>query len=178
MNDRILNHLKSENQEQKQLDYVVKLLVFSMGKLTLSLPVEKVSKVTKYVPIHGSGMSYVNLTHIGRQEFTIVDLHQKLFNKSLDELHPDGGYFILTKSKLTLSAQNEVAINAPTQEENLGIRVIESPILIDVAFSNIRTLPRSYRYADTLEIASHVAVIPQEDKTTKTIFILDLEHLI
>lgn len=157
--------LANLKKKQSPTTSKVKLLVFPIGKLTLALPVDKVKKVTKYTPIHGSGMSYINLTHIGRQEVTVVDLHQKLFNISHDELISDGGYFILTKPKQTLP------------EESLGIRVAQSPSLIEVNLADIRTLPSSYRYADTLEIASHVAVIPQEDGTTQTIFILDLEHL-
>ena len=55
--------------------------------------------------------------------------------------------------------------------------MLETPSLIDVALENIRTLPASYRYADTLEIASHVAIVNRENKTNQTIFILDLKHL-
>ncbi|MEM9274660.1 MAG: chemotaxis protein CheW, partial [Cyanobacteria bacterium P01_F01_bin.143] len=45
----------------------LKLVVFPVGKLTLSLPVEQVTKVTKYSPTHGSGLSHVNLTHLEEQ---------------------------------------------------------------------------------------------------------------
>lgn len=173
MNQPTSNFANVKNNSQSPANSTVKLLVFSIGKLTLALPVNKVKKVTKYTPIHGSGMSYINLTHIGRQEVTVVDLHQKLFNISHDELISDGGYFILTKPK---QISSEEAIS-PFMEESLGIRVAQSPSLIEVDLSDIRALPSSYRYADTLEIASHVAVIFQEDGTTQTIFILDLEHL-
>ena len=172
MNQPTSNFVKFKNNPKLSTNSTVKLLVFSIGKLTLALPVDKVKKVTKYTPIHGSGMSYINLTHIGRQEVTVVDLHQKLFNISHDELISDGGYFILTKPKQTQSEEVSSFI-----EESLGIRVAQSPSLIEVDLTDIRALPSSYRYADTLEIASHVAVIPQEDRTTQTIFILDLEHL-
>ena len=166
------SNLANFKKKQSPTTSKVKLLVFPIGKLTLALPVDKVKKVTKYTPIHGSGMSYINLTHIGRQEVTVVDLHQKLFNISHDELISDGGYFILTKPNQT-SPEEVMSFS----EESLGIRVAQSPSLIEVSLADIRTLPSSYRYADTLEIASHVAVIPQEDGTTQTIFILDLEHL-
>ncbi|MEM7594622.1 MAG: chemotaxis protein CheW, partial [Cyanobacteria bacterium P01_A01_bin.83] len=59
----------------------------------------------------------------------------------------------------------------------LGIFVAQAPNLIDVPQSQIRILPNSYRHADTLEIASHVAIIDQGE-TSKTIFILDLAKLI
>ena len=50
---------------------------------------------------------------------------------------------------------------------------------MDVNVEHIRSLPRSYRYADTLEIASHVAIIPDEEgSSSQTIFVLDLDCLI
>ncbi|MGL5796182.1 MAG: chemotaxis protein CheW, partial [Waterburya sp.] len=62
--------------------------------------------------------------------------------------------------------------------EPLGIRVTEAPTLIDVPVAKIRLIPDSYRRADTLAIASHVAVIPQKNDTALTIFILDLKRLV
>ncbi|HBY78620.1 MAG TPA: chemotaxis protein CheW, partial [Cyanobacteria bacterium UBA11148] len=38
-------------------------------------------------------------------------------------------------------------------------------------------LPESYRNADTVDIARHVAVIPK-DETSLTIFLLDIELLL
>lgn len=140
----------------------IKLLVFEIGKLTLALPILQVQKVVKYNRVYGSGLSYVNLTHLGDREVAVVDLHQKLFKVNLPEASRSKGYFIISKH-----------ITEP-----LGIFVSESPALIDVAIKQIRLIPDSYRRADTLEIASHVAVIPQEDETSQTIFILDLERLI
>lgn len=178
MNERILNTLDSTPKNQSSTNSTVKLLVFSIGKLTLALPVEQIQKVTKYTPLHGSGRSYVNLTHIGQQEITVIDLHQKLFNISREELNFDGGYFILTKPRPISLIKEGKKVTHNTLKETLAIRAIDAPLLIDIALSKIRTLPNSYRYSDTLEIASHVAIIPQEDRITQTIFILDLEHLI
>lgn len=148
----------------------VKLLTFPMGKLHLALPVDKVKKVQKYVPLHGSGTSHVNLTHIGDFEVTVVDLHQKLFGVSHDELCQDGGYFIITRPIVPDE-------DYPVQE-CLGIRVAQSPSLIDVPLEFIRLLPHSYRNADTLRIASHVAAIESLEVNSQTIFILDLQNLI
>jgi chemotaxis signal transduction protein len=177
MNGQALSSLDLE-KKQSSITSQIKLLVFSIGKLSLALPVEQVQKVTKYTPIYGSGRSYVNLTLIGEQEITIVDLYQKLFNISYDELNIDGGYFILTKPRPISLIKEGKKVTHDSIKETLGIRAIEAPHLIDISLSEIRTLPNSYRYSDTLEIASHVAIITQEDKTTQTIFILDLEHLI
>lgn len=177
MSNPILDAINLADSKYSEVS-TIKLLVFTVGKLTLALPVEQVIKVTKYNPIYGSGTSYVNLTHIGKLGLAVIDLHQKLFNVSLDELTSNGGYFILTKSRPVTVVKDGRKINHSFMEESVGIRVIESPSLIDVDFSCIRTLPNSYRWHDTLEIASHVAVVPQVDSTTKTIFVLDLECLV
>ena len=140
---------------------LIKLLVFEIGKLTLALPILQVQKVVKQNEVHGSGLSHVNLTHLAEQEVAVVDLHQKLFGVSITQAEATG-YFIISKN---------------IAGEPLGIVVSQAPTLIDVQREQIRLLPDSYRRADTLSIASHVAIIPQE-KTTLTIFILDLLKLI
>lgn len=142
---------------------LIKLLVFKIGKLTLALPILQVQKIIKHNPIHGSGLSYVNLTHLDERDIAVVDLHQKLFNVSLEQSSQTKGYFIISKNIIG---------------EPLGILVSEPPALIDVAATQIRLIPDSYRRSDTLKIASHVTVIPQEDGTTQTVFILDLASLI
>ena len=140
---------------------VLKLLVFEIGKLTLALPILQVQKVVKQNEVHGSGLSHVSLTHLAEQEVAIIDLHQKLFGVSLTQAEATG-YFIITKN---------------IAGEPLGIVVSKAPTLIDVPQERIRLLPDSFRRADTLSIASHVARIPQNG-VTLTIFILDLLTLI
>ncbi len=142
---------------------LIKLLVFPIGKLTLALPILQVQKVVKHNPTHGSGLSHVNLAHIAEQEIAIVDLHQKLFRTNLLQTSQTKGYFIISKN---------------ITGEPLGIMVAESPSLIDVPAAHIRLIPDAYRRADTLEIASHVTVIPQDEDTALTVFILDLARLV
>lgn len=154
--------LKSKSIANNQKSFI-KLLVFAIGKLTLALPILQVQKVVKHDQVYGSGLSHVNLAHLADIEVAVVDLHQKLFKVSLLEATQTKGYFIITKN---------------ITGEPLGILVSESPALIDVDLTHIRLIPDSYRRADTLEIASHVAVIPQENETSQTIFILDLEKLV
>jgi chemotaxis signal transduction protein len=143
-------------------DVSIKLLVFEIGKLTLALPILQVQKVVKQLEVYGSGLSHVNLTHLPEQEIAIVDLHQKLFGVSLTQAEATG-YFIICKN---------------IAGEPVGIIVSQAPTLIDVSLEQIRLLPDAYRRADTLEIASHVTVIPDQDVATKTIFILDVTRLV
>ena len=141
----------------------IKLLVFTVGKLTLALPILQVQKVIKYNPLHGSGLSHVNLAHLEDRDIAVVDLHQKLFNTSLDRISENQGYFIISKN---------------VTGEPLGILISDSPIIIELSTAQIRLIPDSYRHADTLEIASHVTVVSRENDSKRTIFILDLSRLV
>lgn len=164
MSSSIVNTVDSlESIAAKSPNSLLKTIIFTIGKLTVGLPVEQVKKVIQKDTIYSSGLTHVHLTHIGQEEVTVVDLHQKLFKVSRDPSNNYKEYLIITKS----------FINEP-----LGIVVTETPILIDISISQIRTIPNNYRNADTLGIASHVAVIPQKDRESETIFILDLERLI
>jgi purine-binding chemotaxis protein CheW len=64
-----------------------------------------------------------------------------------------------------------------TTGELYGIPVAETPVLMEVSLSQVRVLPESYRRADTLDVASHVAVIPQETAPL-TLFVLDVDLLL
>lgn len=139
----------------------LKLLVFEIGKLTLALPILQVHKIVKQTEVYGSGLSHVNLSHLGEQEVAVVDLHHKLFGVSLTQAEASG-YFIISKNPMG---------------EPLGIVVSQAPTLLDVHPEQIRRLPDSYRQADTLEIASHVAIVPYQ-AANLTIFILDLARLV
>ena len=154
-------NLNSNSSSSTKNNSSVKLLVFEIGKLTLALPILQVQKVVKQSEVQGSGLSYVNLAHLNDGEIAVVDLHQKLFGVSLNAAEV-GEYFMITKE---------------VKGEPLGITVAKPPSLIDQPLTQIRLLPNSYRRADTLEIASHVTVVSEDERST-TIFILDLEKLI
>jgi purine-binding chemotaxis protein CheW len=145
----------------------LKLLVFPVNKLTLAIPVEDVKKVINLPKLYGSGLNYIFLSHGDNQEITVFDLHQKLFNLSafsaISNLEEQETYLVI--------AQN-------TMNEEFGIIVTETPTIIDVPLSEVRMLPPSYRHSDTLEIASHVTVIPQENQENLTIFIIDCDQLL
>lgn len=153
--------LDSSLNTSAKINSLIKLLVFEIGKLTLAIPILQIQKIVRQSEVHGSGLSHINLTHLADQEVAIVDLHQKLFGVSHTQAE-NTGYFIISKN---------------IAGEPLGILVSKSPTLIDVSTDQVRLIPNSYRRADTLEIASHVAIIPQNDATT-TIFILDLSRLV
>lgn len=141
---------------------LIKLIVFTIGNLKFSLPIERVYKILNSTSIYGSGTNQVGIAHISDREITVIDLHRRFFKASSVNESESNGYLVILQN---------------TTGELYGIPVAEAPILMDVPLSTIRVLPESYRQADTLEIARHVAVIPQGEGAL-TVFLLDVDLLL
>ncbi len=146
----------------RQVTPSLKLIVFGMGSLNLALRIESVYKVVNHTPIYGTGLKPVGVAHVGDGEVTVVDLYRQFFKTSPSKESEPGGYLVIVKN---------------TTGELYGIPVPHTPLLLEVPLSQIRVLPESYRRADTLGVASHVAVIPQE-VAPLTIFLLDVDLLL
>lgn len=160
-----MNNLLSPEQqlqEPREVTRLLKLVVFTMGNLNLALPIESVYKVVNHRPVYSSGVLPIGVTHLGDIEITVVDLYRRFFQESLKSESSQRGYLIIVQN---------------TTGELYGIPVAETPVLMEVPSSLIRILPESYRRADTLDVASHVAVIPQETAPL-TVFLLDVEILL
>ena len=160
-----LIHLQSGESElsrTRTTASLVKLIVFNIGRLNLALRIESVYKVVNHKSTYGSGLGAVGVTHLGEGEITVIDLHQRFFKASQISESNVSGYLIVVQN---------------TTSELYGIPVVETPALMEVPRAMIRVLPESYRRADTLDVASHVAVIPQNE-TPLTIFVLDVDRLL
>ncbi|MEQ8465322.1 chemotaxis protein CheW [Coleofasciculus sp. E1-EBD-02] len=147
--------------QSRQVIPSIKFIVFSMGNLHLALRIESVYKVVDHTPIYSSGLNHVGVAHLGDREVTVVDLYWRFFKQSPIQESSTGGYLIVVRN---------------TTGDLYGIPVTDTPMLMEIPLSAIRLLPESYRRADTLEVASHVAVIPQ-DKEAITVFLLDVDLL-
>jgi purine-binding chemotaxis protein CheW len=153
---------QSPVSQKKQAQAIAKLVTFPVGLLTLALPIGAVHKVVNLTPIHGSGIYPVGVTAIGEENYTVIDLHQKLFQTSPSRENPTAGYLIL--------------VQLPSGEK-IGIPVTEAPSLIEVPLTQIRILPESYRRSDTLAIASHIVMLTGSE-TNQPIFILETQKLL
>lgn len=140
----------------------VELIVFNIGRLNLALPINSVYKVSNYTSISGSGTGFIGVTQVEEREVTVIDLYRRFFKSDQPGDYSIGGYIVLVQT---------------TKGELYGIPIVQTPTLMEVPLSLLRVLPESYRYADTLDIASHVAVISQ-DTLSLTIFLLDIERLL
>jgi len=140
---------------------LLKVIVFNVGSLSCGLRIESIYKVLKQTQVYGSGLNSIGIAHMGERELVVVDLEQRLFQSSILNGSEQRGYLIV----------------AQTVGEFFGIPVAAAPTLMEVPLATIRVLPESYRQADTLGIASHVAVIPQAE-TSMTLFLLDVDRLL
>ena len=140
----------------------IKLVVFKIGNLNVALHIDSVQKIINYATIYSSGLNHFGVVNIGKQEITVIDLHKRLFNQPQIRKSEKAGYLILVKNSI---------------DELFGISIHKTPNLLDVPLTSIRAIPLSYRHADTLKIASHVTVVPQENGEL-TIFILEPDELV
>ena len=156
---KIINTSKEKNS---QINTTLKLVVFSLGQLNVAFSIDNIQKVINYTHVYGSGLTDMGITHLDNQEITVVDIHKRLYKKSLVLEENQEKFLVVAKN---------------TDGEIFATIALETPSLIDVSLSDIRVLPESYRQADTLAIASHVIVIPQENKNL-TVFLLDIDSII
>ena len=136
-----------------------RLIVTTLGNVTLAYRIETVYKVVKRSQIPDSNLEHSGIIHINGEAAVIVDLHRTLFNAYTPS---EQGYFVVVKSRVG---------------ELIAVPVETSPNLMDVSREHVRVLPSSYRQANRLTMASHVAVVPYE-KETLTIFIIDENSLL
>jgi len=150
---------------------LIKLITFDIGKLNLAVRIDQVYKVVNIPMVHSSGLNPVGLARIDNQDVTVVDLHRRLFRA---EATPVSSYYLV----LVKTARGEL----------LGIPASQTPLMMELPAQLIRSLPESFRRSDTLEIASHIAVLPAEQSTeqainqsessaSRTLFLLDVEML-
>ncbi|MEB3336171.1 MAG: chemotaxis protein CheW [Leptolyngbyaceae bacterium] len=163
MNNTLINFSSDPQQLLPLKDTpTIQVIVFGIGQLNLALRVESIYKVLKQTQVHSSGLGDIGIAHIGDREVTVLDLQRQLFQTSSLDTQAMSCYLI-------------VATKA--SGELVGIPVDLVPTLLEVPIALVRVLPASYRQADTLGIASHVAVIPQESGSL-TLFLVDIEQLL
>ncbi|MGF1523391.1 MAG: hypothetical protein ACFBSF_13840 [Leptolyngbyaceae cyanobacterium] len=133
------------------------------GTLKLALPLQSIYKVTYHKPSYTDGLNAGGMTPMEDRDVTLVDLHQYIFKSPLP------GPPVATQPCL-------IVVQDPNRKL-YGLLTAGSPTLIDILPSNIRVLPNAYRQADTLGIASHVAIAVQGE-TKQTVFLLDVSLLL
>ena len=141
----------------------LQLLTLKVRTLNLAVPIQSVYKVTHHKAVYDSGLNAIGIARVDNQDITVVDLHRYIFKSPFPHQ--------------ARTAQPCLIVIKEQRRELYGLLTEETPTLIDMPPGNIRVLPETYRRADTLGIASHVAIAPQGD-TKQTIFLLDINLLL
>lgn len=153
----------------------IRTIAFHLGSLDIALRIEAVQRVFSRVPIYSSGTNSSGIAQVNtqadspesRQEVVVFDLHRYLFGQSLPSLSseaeaPVTRYLLVAKSP---------------SGQSCGIPLEQEPSLMELPLSSIRQLPKTYRQADTLGIASHVAALDRNGKQ-HTVFLLDMDAVL
>lgn len=147
--------------EYAPTDPTRRMITFAFRDIQFALPIDTVSKVIRHPGILGSGLGSVGIAHVGEDEVTVFDLHQRLHGQPLEDA--ELGFMVLIET---------------SNGELFGIPIAETPGMQDISESTIRPLPDSYRRRDSYGLASHVALIKEaETEETRTIFLLDTVQL-
>ncbi len=137
----------------------VKLLIFPVGNLWLSLALEGVKKVIPRPEIIKGRQPYLGLCYFENQEVTVIDLSQKILGQAF---RSDKSYLIVVQSPKGL----------------YGITVTKLPLMRDVPSNQLHPVPAEYRERDTLNIASHMLQVSLQPNQAETVFLLDEKRLI
>ena len=140
-------------------------VIFPIGNLSCALPIAMVGKIVVTPKVECGGLQQVGVMDWEGQELTILDLHQRLFHRSLLQTinQQQKGYLVLTRN---------------SQGEQFAIPCLAAPTITTVPPEQIRVLPESFRQADSLAIARYVAIVPGEDGQKKTVFLLDVDQIL
>jgi purine-binding chemotaxis protein CheW len=105
----------------------------------------------------------MGVVQLGRQMIRILDWHEELTSGNLVQSLDNYPFLVITQGR---------------EGELCGISVDEPPNLVELPLTMLRNLPNSEHHSNrALTMASHVAVISQEQVTT-TIFMLDVKRIV
>ncbi|PLS69712.1 MAG: hypothetical protein CV045_00560 [Cyanobacteria bacterium M5B4] len=133
---------------------LLRLVLFDVWGYWLALPIASVIKVIPCPPVISSNHQGIGLINLGHTCISVVDLHFRFSQKPLESKQ-----FLI----LTFSQRREV----------FGIPTDRVPGMVEVPLENIVPLPSSYRQVDILGLASHMAVLEQEQESI-SIYLLDV----
>jgi chemotaxis signal transduction protein len=142
-------------QDELELE---QFIVFRIDEYHLALPLDNILRVVEYSPQRGEKLSTMGLTQIGRYTIKVIDLHQALEVKQPIQMPERSAFLVVTHD---------------AQGQPYGIPVYSPPDLVELPLRMMQALPPHDHRANILRIASHAAVISQDDVTT-TVFLLDL----
>jgi chemotaxis signal transduction protein len=150
--------LSDKNAFQKNM----KVVMFAIGSIHCAINIFSIYKIVSSTKLYGEDNHWVSMMRVDDREVTVIDLHRRLFPND---------------PSVSNSRPSYIAILQNSQGEMYGLPVRGMPSLIEIGVDNIRVLPASFRQANALGMASHVAVVPQPSGQL-TVFLLDVDRLL
>jgi chemotaxis signal transduction protein len=138
-----------------------KFIVFRIAEYCLALSFDNVLRVIQYLPRQGEKLNALGLTQIGRHTIKILDIHQLLGGEPSSQASANPVFLVITHS---------------SQGHLYGIPVYLPPDLIEIPSRLMNLLPPYDQSSHILSMASHTAVISQDEDET-TVFLLDLKRV-
>ncbi len=137
-----------------------KFIAFTIADYCLALSIAEVLQVVRCPLTTEYELSKVGLVQLGRHMVRVVDLHQQLGLEDSSQLSRP--FLLITHSP---------------PGEFCAIPVCEPPSCLEFPLEKLQRLPQSNYSSGVLAIASHAAVISQEESTS-TIFLLDMKRVL
>lgn len=125
-----------------------KASVFQILNYYFALPLEAIIKIITCPPIVSPIREGLGLVEWDRQTITVIDLADKLqANHTESILNTNSGRFLI--------------LTQTTSAELCGFLIKCSPLLIDIPWNTIRSVPLSYRQVADLSVIKQMAILPR-----------------
>jgi chemotaxis signal transduction protein len=121
------------------------LIVFEVDRVSFGIPMTKIDRIISSIFL---GEDY-SLT----QNVDILDLHYHLTGEEI-------------------VSPTSIILWIDTHQQLAAIPIETVPVMMSVPLDRIRTLPSDFRQQNSIGIASHMAMITNDENTESTIFIL------
>lgn len=141
--DTYLPPIRTHSNQQNR----TKAIVFRIHDYYFALPLEAIIKIIPCPKIASPIREGLGLVEWDRQTITVVDLADRLqVERSEDR-----------------SAEHCLILTQTISAELCGFLIEESPMLMDIPWDSIRSVPLSYRQVADLSVIKQMAILPPSD---------------
>ena len=149
-NNAPIPQLSTKNQATQD---AAKAIAFKVLDKWFALPIEAVLRIIPCPVLDAPIADCLGLVEWDRQTITVIDLAQKLQPDSSESIETE-----ITNHSFLILTQTQSA-------ELCGFLTQNSPVLLDIPFASIRTIPTSYRQVAELNVISKMSVITTDEST-------------
>jgi chemotaxis signal transduction protein len=146
-----------------------KIMVFSVGDLSLGVRLEGVQKVMAMPTLHKGSNSFLGVTQVEDQEIVVLDLHHTLYGSF------GMGNNVMGKNTIgnnTIGNKGYLMV-VKSAQHLYGLTCLKLPTMVEIPLTDLRPVPAQYRDRDTLGIAEQMAQVTLDKNTVSMLFLLD-----